>query len=67
MPDFQPGDVAFVGVDQCKAKVLAKETAAKGRPKGRQWRKAALLWGDEVLVRSVDGAKVRVSDDLFPN
>ena len=61
MPDFQPGDVAYVAVDQCKAKVLEKEPAAKRRPKGRTWKRAALLWGDEVMVRSLHGSKLRVS------
>lgn len=54
--------VAYIGVDQYKAKVIRKEKDAK-RPyyNPEPWTKAALLWGDPVFVRSISGNMAEVS------
>ena len=56
-----PGSIAYIAVDQYKAKVVKKEAAAKGRKKGKAWRNAALLWGDSVYVRKITGSMAEVS------
>lgn len=60
--EIEVGSVAYIAVDQYKADVISKENDAK-RPwvKRSAWTKAALLWGDSVFVRSIDGANAEVS------
>jgi beta-lactamase superfamily II metal-dependent hydrolase len=63
MPSFNEGDVAYVKVDTFNAKVLFKEKDAK-RPwqnKKEPWKKAGMLWGDQVFIRKITGSKAEVS------
>jgi len=59
------GSVAYI--DDCKGKyqlmadVLRKEPPVKGRKKRKPWEKAALLWGDVVLVLVISGKTAEVS------
>lgn len=62
MANFGVGDVAYIGVDTYNAKVLSKEAAAKRTWYKRDpWKKAGLLWGDQVLIRKITGSKAEVS------
>ncbi len=62
MSDFEPGTVAYIADEQVIAKVIEREKPAKQRRnRGKPWQQAALLWGDEVKIRSLHGSKVRVS------
>lgn len=62
MPSFSVGDVAYISVDTYNAKVIKKEKDAK-RPwyKKDAWKKAGMLWGDQVLIRKITGSKAEVS------
>jgi beta-lactamase superfamily II metal-dependent hydrolase len=59
------GEIAFIddcnGKYQIMAEVISKEPPVKKRKKKDTWEKAALLWGDVVLVRKIEGSKAEVS------
>lgn len=62
MPEtFAVNTVAYVKVDSFNAKVIAQERPAKGRRKKRAWTKAAMLWGDPVFIRKIEGNSAEVS------
>lgn len=62
MPSFSAGDVAYIGVDTYNATVLRKEKDAKrSRYTRAPWKKAGMLWGDQVLIRKITGSKAEVS------
>lgn len=61
----QAGAIAFIddcdGKYQFMAKAIAKEGPVKDRRPRPQWEEAALLWGDVVFVRAIDGDRAEVS------
>lgn len=62
MPEtFAVNTVAYIGVDSVNAEVIAQEDPAKGRRKKRAWTKAAMLWGDAVFIRKIEGEWAEVS------
>jgi beta-lactamase superfamily II metal-dependent hydrolase len=62
MPEkFAVNTVAYIGVGSVNAEVLFQEAPAKGRRKRRAWTKAAMLWGDPVFIRKIDGGQAEVS------
>lgn len=63
MPTFAVGDVAYIKVDTYNAKVLFKEKDAKRSWQNKKdpWKKAGMLWGDQVLIRKIAGSRAEVS------
>ena len=53
--------VAYIGVKSADAEVLFQERPAKGRRKRRAWTRAAMLWGDPVFIRRIEGNTAEVS------
>ncbi|MEQ1515904.1 MAG: hypothetical protein ABL931_05380 [Usitatibacteraceae bacterium] len=62
---LQAGAIAYIddcdGKYQFMADVVGKEPPVKRRKARKPWKKAALLWGDVVFVREINGSKARVS------